>query len=76
MKFLTIFGKAMATALLGLEDATQAMSNPATMPADIAQFATGFAQIWFGTVTAGQAPKAVQDAYAAHVAARNLPPAQ
>ena len=42
-----LLGKIVATALLGLEEATQAFSAPGTVPVDVGQFVSGIYTIWF-----------------------------
>lgn len=50
---LQLLGKIVGSALLGLEDATQAVSNPATEAADIQDFVGGMIKIWASTQNAG-----------------------
>jgi hypothetical protein len=67
MGWLSILGKVVGSALLGLEEATQAYTNPATIPSDIEGFISNIIGIWTTAAASGTAPAAVKAAYHAHV---------
>jgi len=68
MSWESILGKVVATALLGLEEATQAISSPVSIPTDISTFVSGVIGIWTTAAQSESAAPAVAAAYKAYVA--------